>query len=73
MDLASAITTEGPLEKESPGVLKLFQSRYFAIRGKGEYLVYFKKKPKNPDSNPKGIKMKYSQGIISIDTITEVR
>lgn len=45
---------EGPLEKESPSVFKVFQSRYFAVRGKGEYLVWFKKKPLNPDQNPQG-------------------
>lgn len=55
MDLASALTMEGLLEKESPGLFKVFQTRYFAIRGKGEFLVWFKKKPLNPDQNPKGI------------------
>ena len=54
MDLSSAVTMEGPLEKESPSVFKVFQSRYFAVRGKGEYLVWFKKKPLNPDQNPQG-------------------
>lgn len=55
MDLASALTTEGVLEKESPTMIKVFQTRYFAIRGKGDYLVWFKKKPVNPDQNPQGI------------------
>jgi hypothetical protein len=54
MDFASALTTEGPLEKESPNMFKIYQTRYFAIRGKGEYLVWFKKKPTNPNQHPKG-------------------
>ena len=54
MDYLNALTMEGSLEKESPSFLKLFQSRYFAVRGKGEYLVWFKKKPTNVDQNPQG-------------------
>lgn len=54
MDLTNALTTEGFLDKEKPGLIKIYQKRYFAIRGKGDFLVWFKEKPINPDKEPQG-------------------
>jgi hypothetical protein len=54
MELANALSLEGYLEKESPTVFKIFQRRYFAFRSKGEFLVWFKRKPTSADEDPKG-------------------
>jgi hypothetical protein len=50
----NALTLEGELEKESATLIKFFQTRYFAIRIKGECLVWYKKKPLTPDIKPQG-------------------
>jgi hypothetical protein len=35
MELTNAISLEGFLWKQSPGVIKIYQKRYFAIRNNG--------------------------------------
>lgn len=54
MELVNALSLEGYLEKESPTVFKIFQRRYFAFRSKGEFMVWFKRKPTSADEDPKG-------------------
>jgi len=45
MDYKTAVLLEGYLEKQSPNLLKNYKKRYFAYRSKGEFLIWFKKKP----------------------------
>ena len=35
MEFTNAISMEGYLKKQSPGVMKIFQKRYYAIRSNG--------------------------------------
>ncbi|CAD8088562.1 unnamed protein product [Paramecium primaurelia] len=50
-----ALQLEGYIEKKSPSKLKGFQKRHFAVRDKGQYLVYSKKKILSKDVKPKGV------------------
>jgi hypothetical protein len=45
MEYKAAVLLEGYLEKQSPNLLKNYQKRYFAFRSKGEFLIWFKRKP----------------------------
>lgn len=54
MDYKSAVLLEGYLEKQSPNVLKNYKKRYFAYRSKGQFLIWFKKKPNSIEDQPKG-------------------
>lgn len=51
----NAITKAGVLKKESPGLVKVYQSRYYGYRDKGRALIWFKKQPNNIEERPKGI------------------
>lgn len=70
--MINAVSLEGYLEKQSPGVVKIYQKRYFAIRNNGEFLVWFGKKPNSIDVEPKGNPSLHS-GIIVIIRIEELK
>ena len=53
----NAITKAGYLKKESPGMLKLYQNRYYSYRDQGRALIWFKKQPNNIEERPKGVIM----------------
>ncbi|CAD8093295.1 unnamed protein product [Paramecium sonneborni] len=50
-----ALQLEGFIEKKSPSILKGFQKRHFAVRDKGQLLVYSKKKLLSKEIKPKGV------------------
>jgi hypothetical protein len=51
----NALTKAGYLKKESPNMLKVYQSRYYSFRDKGRALIWFKKQPSDIESRPKGV------------------
>lgn len=51
----NAMTKAGYLKKESPGMLKMYQNRYYSFRDKGRALIWFKKQPNNIEERPKGV------------------
>ena len=50
-----AISCEGFLKKKRPKLISIYQSRYYTIRDKGNFLVWFKSKPTRHDEVPKGV------------------
>mgnify|MGYP002369531401 CR=1 FL=1 len=53
----NAVTKAGYLKKESPGMIKMYQSRYYGYRDGGRALIWFKKQPNNIEERPKGVIM----------------